>query len=106
MVLETETEPAHTDQREPATSLVLWGWRAVSRMADTAAVDPKILTGLLGCLLRGIVPSLVARAIERAPMGRVPHPIAAARRRRSCRGITRNKRLARRRRRSRNATIS
>src|SRR5438874_6760980 len=60
-------------------------------MADTTAIDPVVLVGLL----LGVV-SLVGRTIERMVMRRVPHPVAARRGRRARGRVTGNKRLARR----------
>ena len=58
-------------------------------MADTTAIDPVVLVGLLLGVL-----SLVGRTIERMVMRRVPHPVAARRGRRTRGRVTRNKRLA------------
>ena len=70
-------------------------WRAANGMANTAAIDPIILAGFLCAFLNRTIPSLIARAIERIAMRRVPHPVT-----RGSRGRPRTKeRLSRRRRR-------
>jgi hypothetical protein len=76
---------------------VLWRWRAANGMADTATIDPIILARFLCVFLDRTIPGLIARAIERIAMRRVPHPVA-----RGSRGRTQTKeRLSRRRRRGR-----
>src|SRR5438874_13456618 len=65
-------------------------------MADTAAIDPVVLVGLLLGVL-----SLVSRTIERMVMRWVPHPVTASRGGRTRGRVTRNERLARRGRRGR-----
>ena len=72
--------------------------RSVAIVTHTTSVDPIALAGRL---LSTCTPGLVGGLIEWIVMRRVPHPVTAWRRGRTCGRVTRKERLARRGRRRR-----